>query len=182
MNLPEDADLPVTNLFGDLRDGWIFCKIADFMKPGCIDWSICKHPCNRIEATTGNITEFLKAMKRNEEDKGFNMTNFGSVGQNDIYDGQRIKSTVWNLCLYYYSNIIGHCTDKEIVAWANNEVGGNSTHIKNLGDGILKDGRFFLELLKKVEPRAIDDEIIRTDVDEEEARANNAKYALSCMK
>ena len=84
--------------------------------------------------------------------------------------------------MFYYSNIISGCTDKEIVSWANNEVGGNYDHIKNLGDAILSDGRYFLELLKKVEPRAIDDGIIRQDCDNEEAKANNAKYALSCMK
>lgn len=66
--------------------------------------------------------------------------------------------------------------------WANELVGGGYPPIKNLKDKEgLTDCVFMIHMCAKIEPRAVNWDIVMKGADDDE-KMNNAKYAISCAR
>ena len=77
--------------------------------------------------------------------------------------------------------IIGGKTEEELVAWGNSVV-EEDHKIKNLKDKSLKNGLFFIDICKYIEPRAIDWEIVIKGSEEKADLESNAKYVISVAR
>jgi plastin-1 len=77
--------------------------------------------------------------------------------------------------------IIGNKTEEELIKWGN-ELADEEHRIKSLKDKSLKNSMFFIDIMKSIEPRAINWDIVIKDKDDNDSLANNAKYALSIAR
>lgn len=106
------------------------------------------------------------------------------IGGPDITKGERklVLALVWQICKLHYLQLIGGKTEEQVVQWANELVGGAYPPIKNLKDKDgLSDCVFLIHMCSKLEPRAVNWDIVMKGADEEEKK-NNAKYAISCAR
>lgn len=106
-----------------------------------------------------------------------------NVGGNDFTKGNRtpILAVVWQLVRFHYLQLIGGKTDDELVKWANEKVGDKAPAISNLKDKGLADGKFLMNVLASIEPRAVDWDIMQEGADEEQMK-HNAKYVISVAR
>lgn len=77
--------------------------------------------------------------------------------------------------------MIGDKKEPEIVAWANDLVGGKCASIKDFRDKSLKDGKFLINLCAGIESRAVNWDIV-TPGETEEDMMLNAKYVISIAR
>jgi plastin-1 len=71
-------------------------------------------------------------------------------------------------------------TDDKILEWGNNRV-PQEFQVASFKDPAIRKGHFFFELLKSIEPRAIDQEYVQPG-DNAEEMENNAKYVISVAR
>jgi len=114
-----------------------------------------------------------------------------AIGGADIYN--RIKTlilgTVWQLLRKYTINLLeklgggNKIADKDIIKWANNKVAqaGLKATMKSFKSRSLSNGVFLLNLMRAIEPRAINEELI-TEGKTKEEKEQNARYALSVAR
>lgn len=167
----------VNNLYDDVNDGVLICKVIDHLEPGIIDWKkVDMAPKNDFpkNINSGQAVDVCKNKLK------FSMV---AVGGNDFTKGNKtpILTLVWQLVRHHYLKLIGGQTEKELIDWANAAVGDKHAPIANLKDKKLADGKFLMHLLASVEDRAIDWEIMQ-DGDDEESMKNNAKYVISVAR
>ena len=73
-------------------------------------------------------------------------------------------------------------TEADVVAWANAKVAATGVApIASLKDTSIGSGTFLLELIRRIEPRAVAEENVTPGSTAEE-RVLNAKYAISCAR
>ena len=65
--------------------------------------------------------------------------------------------------------------------WANELVGGKATQIANLKDKSMADGKYLINLLAGIEPRAVNWDIV-TPGESEDDQKMNAKYNISVAR
>lgn len=62
----------VSDLYDDVKSGWLLCKVADKIEPGSVDWKMVKDPndkgFNNFQAADNN-GEFIKACKNKMGEK-----------------------------------------------------------------------------------------------------------------
>lgn len=153
----------VNNLYDDVRDGVLLCKVIDKLVPGSIDWKkVDQAPKNDFNRNinSGQAVDAAKKM-------GLKLI---AVGGNDFTKGNKtpILTMVWQLVRHHYLQLIGGKTDADLVAWGNGLVGDKAPAIANLRDKKLHDGKYLLWLLSGIEPRAIDWDIVMEGATEEE--------------
>lgn len=104
------------------------------------------------------------------------------IAGTDFVNGNKknILAVVWQLVRLHYIKIIGSLSEDDLVKWANSLVDADHK-IKNLKDQAMSDGHFLLKVCSGVEPRAIDWDIVMKGENEEE-KANNAKYVISIVR
>lgn len=68
-----------------------------------------------------------------------------------------------------------------MVKWANDQVGGKATSIKNLKDKSMGDGKFLIHLCASIEPRAVNWDIVTAGETDDDKKLN-AKYAISVAR
>ena len=78
-------------------------------------------------------------------------------------------------------HIIGNKNEEELVNWGNSLV-SEEIKIKNLKDKSVSNSLWFIYIMKTIEPRAINWDIVIKDKDDNDSLANNAKYALSIAR
>lgn len=105
------------------------------------------------------------------------------MGGPDLTKGHKksILAIVWQLVRLHYLKLIGNKSEDDLVAWANEQVGGKHPSIQNLKDKALSNGKFMLHLLASIEPRAVNWEIMTEGSNEQELQ-NNAKYVTSVAR
>ena len=81
----------------------------------------------------------------------------------------------------HYLQLIGGKTEDQLAAWANDQVGGKAPSIANLKDKSMADGKFIVNLLAAIEPRAINWDLV-TPGENEDDQKNNAKYNMSIAR
>merc|ERR1719263_1724632 len=76
-------------------------------------------------------------------------------------DRKAVLATAWSIIKSHYKILIGGKTEKDLVEWANSQVGDKEPHIANLSDKAnLKTCRYWLALIASIEPKGIDQELI----------------------
>lgn len=169
-------DVYVNNLIDECKDGVLLCKVINKIDEKAIDWKkVDSAPSNDFKRNINNNTaiEGCKNM-------GLKMIGIGGV---DITKGERklVLATCWQICKTHYLKLIGGKTEDELVAWANQQVGDKHAPIKALKDPLLSDGKYLINLLASIEPRAVNwDLVLPGETDDD--KKNNAKYAVSIAR
>ena len=166
----------INNLYEESRDGILLLRTLDKIKPGCVNWRLVdKKPNNPFKKTT-NCNEVIDASKKS------NYKIIG-IGGGDIRDGNKkyILAIVWQMMRAHSLQVIGNKTEEELVAWGNERV-DDEYKVKSLKDRKLASSLYFIHIMKSIEPRSINWDIVVTDKDDAESRENNAKYAISIAR
>ena len=77
--------------------------------------------------------------------------------------------------------VIGNKTEEELLAWGNEKT-DEKYRVKSLKDKSLSNSLFFIYIMKSIEPRSINWDIVVQDKDDDESKQNNAKYCLSIAR
>merc|ERR1719326_1475777 len=175
----------INSLYQDLRDGLHLLRVEDRVKPGCVPWSkVDKNPKTRFTATINCDL----AVKLAKDPAALKVVGIGGA---DIYN--RIKTLIlgiaWQLLREYTINLLQKLgggkkiADKDIIKWANAKVAtmGCKTPLKSFRSKSLSNGIYLLGLMRAIEPRAINEELITPGKTEEE-KEQNARYALSVAR
>ena len=166
----------INNLYEESKDGILLLKVIDKVKPGIVNWKIVdKKPKNPFVATV-NCQEVIDSAKKCKY-------SVIGIGAQDIREGNKkyILAIVWQIMRTHTLQIIGNKTEEELIKWGN-ELADEEHRIKSLKDKSLKNSMFFIDIMKSIEPRAINWDIVIKDKDDNDSLANNAKYALSIAR
>merc|ERR1719174_1757616 len=175
----------INSLYQDLRNGLHLLRVEDRVQPGCVPWKkVNKKPETRFDATIN--CDIAVALAKDP----LKLKVVG-IGGADIYN--RIKTLilgiVWQLLREYTINLLQKLgggkkiADKEIIKWANDKVKsiGHTGTMKSFRAKSLSSGIFLLALMRAIEPRAINEELITPGSTDEE-KEQNARYALSVAR
>ncbi|KAI9385600.1 hypothetical protein POPTR_011G086500v4 [Populus trichocarpa] len=178
----------VNNVFEDVRNGWILLEVLDKVSPGSVNWKHAskppiKMPFRKVE-NCNQVVRIGRQLK-------FSLVN---VAGNDIVQGNKklLLAFLWQLMRYnmlqLLKNLRSHSqgkeiTDADILKWANNKIKqtGRTSKIENFKDKSLSSGIFFLELLRAVEPRVVNWNLVTKGESDEEKRLN-ATYIISVTR
>jgi len=175
----------VGDLFGEARDGLLILRVMDAVKPGVVDWSKVKlKPRNEWE----RIHNCNAAIAYGKSAFAFSLV---GIAGDDIAAGKKklILALTWQLmryhCISFLSSLAGSggtFTEADVVAWANAKVAATGVApIASLKDTSIGSGTFLLELIRRIEPRAVAEENVTPGSTAEE-RVLNTKYAISCAR
>jgi len=167
----------IDDLFDGLSDGYLLCKVVDKVDNTAITWkNVDKAPKNYKFGNGCNLKEAIDGCKK----MGPKMIGIGAAEL-----GKKIRkeilATAWNICKHSYMLLLHGKNEKDLVAWANEKVGGKAPSITNLKDKSLANGKFLIQLLGSIENRGIDEELILHG-DNEDDNKNNAKYFISLAR
>ena len=166
----------INNLYEESRDGILLLRTLDKIKPGCVNWKLVdKKPNNPFKKTT-NCNEVIDASKKSKY-------HIVGIGGGDIRDGNKkyILAIVWQMMREHSLQVIGNKTEEELISWGNERVDEN-LRVKSLKDKKLGTSLYFINIMKSIEPRSINWDIVVTDKDDDESKQNNAKYAISIAR
>ena len=77
--------------------------------------------------------------------------------------------------------IIGNKKEEDLVNWGNEKVDDNYK-IKNLKDKKLGNSLYFINIIKSIEPDAVNLDTIIQDKDDKESKENNAKNCIAIAR
>ena len=168
--------IKLNNLYEDSKTGILLLKMEDKVTKGCVNWKNVDLKCSNVFKVGVNCQEVVDAAKRS----GYSVV---GIGSQDIREGNKkyILAIVWQIMRKHTLQVIGDKTEEELVNWANGRV-PDEYKIKNLKDKSLKNSLYFIEVMKTIEPRVINWDIVVKDKDDDESRENNAKYAISIAR
>ena len=166
----------INNLYEEAKDGLVLLRTLERVKPSVVNWKIVDQRPNNVFKRLINCNEVIDASKKSKYQ-------IIGIGGTDIRDGNKkyILAIVWQMMRAHSLQIIGNQTEEGLIAWGNSLVDDN-LKIKNLKDKRLGNSLYFIHIMKTIEPRAIDWDIVISDRDDDESRTNNAKYALSIAR
>lgn len=165
----------VNNLYEDCKGGVLLLKVFDRIKPGCVEWKkVDKVSTNKFKKLV-NCNECVDAAKK----CGFHIV---GIGGTDIHEGNKklVLAIVWQMMRSHTLTVLGGKSEEDLIAWTNEKVGWTDK-VVNFKDKKLKNSLFFIELMAKMEPRAVDWDIVNKENDDQ-AIENNAKYAISIAR
>jgi len=174
----------INSLYQDLRSGLHLLRVEDKIQPGIVPWKKVQKRAKTRFAQTLNCDVAVQVAK----DLDLEIVGIGGA---DIYNRivTLILGIVWQLLREYTINLLtklgkgAKIADKDIIKWANKKVSssGGERQIKSFRQKELSNSLFLLDLMRAIEPRAINDELITAGVTEEE-KAQNARYTLSVAR
>ena len=178
LGLNDDNGEPIhiNNLYEESKDGLVLLRTLEKITPGCVRWKLVdKKPKNPFKIQT-NCDEVIEASKKS------NYKIIG-IGGGDIRNGNKkyILAIVWQMMRQHSLQVIGNKTEEELVAWGNDRV-DEQYKVKSLKDKKLANSLYFIYIMKSIEPRSINWDIVVQDKDDAEAKENNAKYAISIAR
>ena len=77
--------------------------------------------------------------------------------------------------------IIGNKKEEDLVNWGNEKV-EEKNKIKNLKDKKVGNSLFFIDIIKSIEPEAVNLDIIIEDKDDKQSKESNAKNCISIAR
>jgi len=191
-------DLSTTAISGDsttltdmregIRDGVALLQLIECMSPGLVDKKRCtlkRSKLNRFKA----VENCNYAVELLTKELKVNLPGIGGVDINNA-NANVMEAIMWQLMRLSVVKLLKELgggkepKDSEIVAWANKtiaEAGTSTRKISSFRDKSIADGRFLLDLLAAVEPRAINAELVTEGKDEEEIKQNN-RYVISVAR
>ena len=178
LGLNDDNGEPIhiNNLYEESKDGLVLLRTLEKITPGCVRWKLVdKKPKNPFKIQT-NCDEVIEASKKSSY-------KIVGIGGGDIRTGNKkyILAIVWQMMRQHSLQVIGNKTEEELVAWGNDRV-DEQYKVKSLKDKKLATSLYFIYIMKSIEPRSINWDIVMQDKDDDEAKENNAKYAISIAR
>jgi plastin-1 len=178
LGLNDDNGEPIhiNNLYEESKDGLVLLRTLEKITPGCVRWKLVdKKPKNPFKIQT-NCDEVIAASKKSNY-------KIVGIGGGDIRTGNKkyILAIVWQMMRQHSLQVIGNKTEEELVAWGNDRV-DEQYKVKSLKDKKLATSLYFIYIMKSIEPRSINWDIVMQDKDDDEAKENNAKYAISIAR
>ena len=172
----DDNQIHINNLYEESKDGIVMLRTLDKIKPGVVNWKIIDKKPNNPFKKTVNCNEIIDASKKSK----FHIV---GIGGGDIRDGNKkyILAIVWQMMKAHSLQVIGGKTEEELIAWGNEKV-DDDLKVKSLKDKKLGNSLYFINIMKTIEPRSINWDIVVTDKDDDESKQNNAKYAISIAR
>ena len=173
----EDGEpIHINNLYEESKDGLIMLRTLDKIKPGVVNWKIVDKKPNNPFKKNVNCNEVIDASKKSQY-------HIVGIGGRDIRDGNKkyILAIVWQMMRAHSLQVIGNKTEEELIAWGNDRV-DDSLKVKSLKEKKLGNSLYFINIMKSIEPRSINWDIVVTDKDDDESKQNNAKYAISIAR
>ena len=172
----DDNQIHINNLYEESKDGIVMLRTLDKIKPGVVNWKIIDKKPNNPFKKTVNCNEIIDASKKSK----FHIV---GIGGGDIRDGNKkyILAIVWQMMKAHSLQVIGGKTEEELIAWGNGLV-EDDLKVKSLKDKKLGNSLYFINIMKTIEPRSINWDIVVTDKDDDESKQNNAKYAISIAR
>ena len=166
----------INNLYEESKDGILMLRTLDKIKPGVVNWKIIDKKPNNPFKKTVNCNEVIDASKKSKY-------HIVGIGGGDIRDGNKkyILAIVWQMMRAHSLQVIGNKTEEELIAWGNDRV-DDSLKVKSLKDKKLGNSLYFINIMKSIEPRSINWDIVVTDKEDDESKQNNAKYAISIAR
>ena len=178
LGLTDDDDNPIhiNNLYEESKDGIVMLRTLDKIKPGVVNWKIIDKKPNNPFKKTVNCNEIIDASKKSK----FHIV---GIGGGDIIVGNKkyILAIVWQMMKAHSLQVIGGKTEEELIAWGNEKV-DDDLKVKSLKDKKLGNSLYFINIMKTIEPRSINWDIVVTDKEDDESKQNNAKYAISIAR
>jgi plastin-1 len=178
LSLNDDNGEPIhiNNLYEESKDGILLLRTIEKIKPGTVNWKIVDKKANNPFKKTVNCNEVIDASKKSKY-------HIVGIGGGDIRDGNKkyILAIVWQMMRDHSLQVIGNKTEEELIAWGNERV-GDDMKVKSLKDKKLGNSLYFINIMKSIEPRSINWDIVVTDKDDDESKQNNAKYAISIAR
>lgn len=176
LNDENGEPIHINNLYEESRDGLLLLRTLDRIKPGCVNWKIVDKKPNNPFKKTANCNEVIDASKKSNY-------KIVGIGGGDIRDGNKkyILAIVWQMMRAHSLQVIGNKTEEELVAWGNDRV-DSQYKVKSLKDKKLCNSLYFIYIMKSIEPRSINWDIVMEGRDDDEAKENNAKYAISIAR
>ena len=162
LNDENGEPIHINNLYEESRDGLLLLRTLDRIKPGCVNWKIVDKKPNNPFKKTANCNEVIDASKKSNY-------KIVGIGGGDIRDGNKkyILAIVWQMMRAHSLQVIGNKTEEELVAWGNDRV-DSQYKVKSLKDKKLCNSLYFIHIMKSIE--------------DDEAKENNAKYAISIAR
>ena len=178
LGLNDDNGEPIhiNNLYEESKDGILMLRTLDKIKPGVVNWKIVDKKANNPFKKTVNCNEVIDASKKSKY-------HIVGIGGGDIRDGNKkyILAIVWQMMRAHSLQVIGNKSEEELIAWGNEKV-DDDLKVKSLKDKKLGNSLYFINIMKSIEPRSINWDIVVTDKDDDESKQNNAKYAISIAR
>ena len=178
LGLNDDNGEPIhiNNLYEESRDGILLLRTLEKIKPGVVNWKIVDKKANNPFKKTVNCNEVIDASKKSKY-------HIVGIGGGDIRDGNKkyILAIVWQMMREHSLQVIGGKTEEELITWGNERV-DESLRVKSLKDKRLGNSLYFINIMKSIEPRSINWDIVVTDKEDDESKQNNAKYAISIAR
>ena len=173
----EDGEpIHINNLYEESKDGILLLRTLDKIKPGVVNWKIIDKKPKKKKKKTVNCNEVIDASKKSKY-------HIVGIGGGDIRDGNKkyILAIVWQMMRAHSLQVIGNKTEEELISWGNDRV-DDDLKVKSLKDKRLGNSLYFINIMKSIEPRSINWDIVVTDKDDEESKQNNSKYAISIAR
>jgi len=178
LGLTDDNGEPIhiNNLYEESKDGILLLRTIEKIRPGVINWKIVDKKPNNPFKKTVNCNEVIDASKKAKY-------HIVGIGGGDIRDGNKkyILAIVWQMMRDHSLQVIGNKTEEDLIKWGNERV-DDDLKVKSLKDKKLGNSLYFINIMKSIEPRSINWDIVVTDKDDEESKQNNAKYAISIAR
>ena len=178
LGLTDDNGEPIhiNNLYEESKDGILLLRTIEKIRPGIINWKIVDKKPNNPFKKTVNCNEVIDASKKAKY-------HIVGIGGGDIRDGNKkyILAIVWQMMRDHSLQVIGNKTEEDLIKWGNERV-DDDLKVKSLKDKKLGNSLYFINIMKSIEPRSINWDIVVTDKDDDESKQNNAKYAISIAR
>ena len=172
LGLNDDNGDPIhiNNLYEESKDGLLLLRTLDKIKPGCVNWKIVDKKPNNPFKKTVNCGEVIEASKKSKYQ-------IIGIGGGDIRDGNKkyILAIVWQMMRAHSLQVIGNKTEEELVAWGNERV-DDDYKVKSLKDKKLASSLYFIHIMKSIEPRSINWDIVMEGRDITTVVFPNAPY------
>ena len=185
INTLEIPEVFVTDLYEDVKSGYMLLRVIDSVFPGNVD-------LKKANKTPGTVFKRLENCGMVcEASRKVGLKLVGVEGK-DIEAGtpKFVLSLCWQLWRSHIGNMLAQVTgtgkrpdEKEILAWANGKVkaAGYDSQIKDFKDKSIATGQYLVQLLAAVKKSAVDFDVIAAGSTEEEQKSNS-EYIVSVAR
>ena len=172
----------------DLQDGMILLETLDKMRPGAVEWRRVNRPPFKLPFKKMENTAYVVAVAKDMK------LSLVGIGGEDIVGGNKklLLGLLWQFVRFDTMTLLSDlggaagaaAKDADVLRWANATVaaGGSDRAIASFKDKTMADGLFFIDLLRAIEPRVINPDLVMDPAEGAKDREMNAKYVISVAR
>ena len=164
-------DVFVNNLYQDLKDGFVLCKVIHRINDKVVEWNRLEKNPDIIFKRTINCQVAMDAARK----LGVQML---GIGAHDIATGHKqfILAIVWQLVRLHALQLIGSKSEQDLLDWVS-----QTEHVTAFNDRKFEDGRLLIRLCELVDPTVVNWSFVKEGGSQEDKELN-AKYAISLAR